>query len=205
MSDPIMAVAPPQKTATTEYERIKAVEDRLDTAEAFTVDGTLPTPVQSTLDGRYVLAAGDIWIPANHLEAVNGSPTYAVLSAAVGYWTMPTTGNPGVGGAAVLIPVGWATADISVVWMNLSASSGNAVLRGDYGQWGIGDTLSVTVGSNRTEAALTTANQTKKSTLESGVSVTPGEFLSVATLRISSGETLANTLGIVGILVEKAS
>jgi len=110
-------------------------------------------------------------------------------------------------GCAVVPPVDWKTVNITLIWTNMAASSGDV-------RWGLnrvvaGDGEDVTSNTSiaLTATAPSTAGILKYTSLASGIAVTGGKILVLRLRRdgAHAADTLANDAGIVGVLVEKAS
>jgi hypothetical protein len=164
-------------------------------------------------DAAYVAKVGSVeWASASALIATFGAPTLAGVGAAGDKtslaWLLDATATENVTGQ-VLIPPGWATADIVLWWTNAGTGTGSvrwALLH--EAQISGGDTLGGALSANDAVSSTAPAqNVVKVEFLKTAVAVAPGQVLGFRVQRLGghADDTLANDVGLLGIEIRRAS
>lgn len=149
-----------------------------------------------------------IWIPASDFAATQGAPTLDDLTNNVWLaWLLDPGSAEGIT-TNIFTPADWATMDIDLWWTNAGAGSGNVVWEVRYPVTkGDGETMSGTVTATESTIAAPTQLVIKKSTYFAGVAVDTNEMFTLAVRRIAAdgADTLGNDVGVLGVMLRKAS
>lgn len=148
-----------------------------------------------------------IVVPASAMSIVVGVPSIAIVDSVQPVYLLDAAATETVGGGVVRVPQGWTTAAIKLLWANAATSAGNVVLRADRAIPIAGSAYARVVGTPVTLAANGTISVPTFSTIETGIAVTPGGYLSTAITRVGgdAADTLVNDIQILAIVLEKAS
>jgi hypothetical protein len=156
------------------------------------------------LSGTYQPLSTALWVGASAMEPWSGSPSIGGVGTAWSAWLLDASVQEGVGGT-VVIPTGWATYNVTLVWTNAGAGSGNCLLESFHDQAAPGDTLTFALVD--VTVAAPAQNVLKETVLASGLACTPGQLTNVAMRRHANqaADTLGNDIGVLGIRLNKAS
>jgi hypothetical protein len=167
----------------------------------------------SQFTSRYVAKTDEEyrWVPAGAFVAGIGAPSVANIfidNFGIGFcWNLDSAGTESIS-SSVMLPDYWSTFHADLYWVNATTNAGNVhvALYRDFAS--DGDTVDQGVsGSSLTFAAPTTVSQIKVSRVATSQSVTTGKplFLSLIRFGADAADTLANDIGIHGVLFTRAS
>ncbi len=159
--------------------------------------------------GTYIRKADDqVWVPATAFASTLGSPSLSNVNRWP-VWLLDDSSTEIVSHGGLLFPSYWSTFDMTVYWVNTTANAGNVEwLFGFTRTAGDGDTMSTETGP--TEAVTAGSQNVLKATVPaSGTdrAVTAGDLhlLSMRRNGGSGSDTLTGDIGLVGVLLERAS
>jgi hypothetical protein len=157
--------------------------------------------------GRYVAKPDEVWFGAERIAPISGATS--PLSAAIGVW--PAWGFVDSAevarGVTLWMPDHWTTYSIDIYWRGLAATSGDVQWRTYRQSVDPGDTLTFGTFSTGVVAAAGSQHQLVLTTLASGLAVVSGKLTRVAIARqgAESADTYAGEVGLVGVMLRKAS
>lgn len=179
------------------------------------ISGRNPTALaaHSAFTGAFAPLASvqtEAFFPAPLFVAITGSPVVGEASTNdIGGYLFDAAATEIVI-AVVAVPVGWATYNTELWWVNAGAGSGDVVWRLDYSP-GFGDgessTSGIVAGTSRTATAPAGA-VVEKTAMDSGIAVPTSGELTVLRLRRTGGDaadTLANDACMLGVKLVKAT
>jgi hypothetical protein len=167
----------------------------------------------SQFSSRYVPRSGDtLWIPAAAWGPVAGSPTLGTPNALFLHsaWLLDASSDEELG-TSTLFPTWWATFHIDLYFVNAGAGSGDIMLYSDATFAGSGESLnaaSVSFGGGTIGPITMGARSVVViNRLASSVTIQSGEMFAIRVSRFASnvGDTLGNDVGLVGMLLTRAS
>ena len=149
------------------------------------------------------------WIGATQMRSSSGSPTLTA-SARTPMWALDASSQEIVDWS-IYLPSYWATYHADLFWTNLGAGSGDARLDVGRGAFTNGETINGaqfsygTGAANRTAPSQGVLSITRVST--SAVAADDGDLLAGYVYRVAdnAGDTLANDVGIIGLLFTRES
>jgi hypothetical protein len=159
-------------------------------------------PSKAVTDGAYL---SYLTLPADALAPAGGSPVLGVVNGYFPVWLLSHTTTKAVT-AVVRVPDTWNTVKVDAYFTNAGAGAGNVAVRSIFGSFAVGDTLAASGDTVLTPAA-PAANALAKVTLSTSLAVAPGKAFLVGIERQggNAGDTLTNDIGLVSLLVTKAS
>ena len=158
------------------------------------------------------LASDTIWISAPQMSATQGSPSLGSPSG-FGYWAawrLDADAAVETIAGSFVVPPGWVTANVDLYWFNHGTGSGNVHIGMTY-------RVDMTAGSNLNNNVTDSTAQTVTAGLQNILVVTrmvtgwslpaAGRVTNIAPYRLGSNvaDTLANDIGVLGVLVTRAS
>lgn len=147
-----------------------------------------------------------VWIAAADLEISNGAPTLATIGDTWPYWSVDDATTEGVV-TVTQVPTDWATYDVDLWWIGNGGGANNVLWRVAVADAADGSTLGAGTLSGVT-AANPGSNILEVTRLVTGQAVpASGNVTSVRIVRGGGDalDTLAGDVGILGVLLTKAS
>lgn len=149
------------------------------------------------------------WIAAPDLHTQTGVPSLLMVGGAnngTPGWLMDAATHEAVAGSMV-VPEGWATVNVVLLWANAGGGAGDVVWRSDLLMLTVGSTLNAGGAGPNVTATAGTQDILMSTTLRSGFAVTAGGIFHVDVMRLGAdaADTLANDAGIIGLLIQRAS
>lgn len=195
-------VAPTLVTTGTEDADL-----RLDRVEQFTRSGTIPTPVQTALDGRYApLDSARVWLDFEQFQGVSGTFTKTQKSSGFvwyRYGSVPDAATT-VAIATTMLPPHWATFDVYEWTINPTSGSGDVTVVRKVYPWGNGDTpdlgdSNTILNDTETFTVGTEDDLRRVKITDTPIANSPGEFFQMYWRRNGSagGDTIAAAYGFI--------
>lgn len=234
VSDTTMASSGTNKKITmAELAKDSALTDNLIAKTTLTTDGDVLTrtsgaPARITradlatdtaFTSRYRTFTDEkIWVPAQNMTLVVGTPALGTLGAAIGSYARATAmlfdaGTTESVSFSVLFPSSWSTFRLYMHHSNAGTGSGDVVYYGTF--LSVGDTESTNGGNllynvgggGRTVAAPAQYIVNRTELTDTAKSCTAGELLKVVIGRIGgdAADTLGNDSGLLGVEIVRAS
>lgn len=157
------------------------------------------------LTGTYQPIQTSLFVPSTHFFATSGSPALGLRQR----WPVLLfdASATEIAAVPVMVPVGWATLTVKLMWTNPGAGSGDVRwLVGAGTRRGDGDTL---VTETTPAATLTApAQDVVQLSASFGATTVEGGKANLVAVRREGGDaadTLANDAAVIGVLLEKAS
>jgi hypothetical protein len=159
------------------------------------------------------LLAGDafdtIFIPAIQLSQVLGTDATfdPDASSRLPMWLMPTAVVSYLG-CPIRLPAHWNTFLCDFIYVNTSSSSGDVSLTCSVDEWAIGETINTTpTGAAVIDTVSSTAWISNIATLSGALACDPSKYMTIRIARngTSGSDTLANSIGLIGINFRRAS
>lgn len=154
------------------------------------------------------VTAKPIFMPATEFAAEIGSSTLAeVGSTAWLAWMLDASASETVSGHT-FIPADWSTVHIDLYWTNAGSGSGDVRFENmTFEQAGDGSTLALGSSGGTQTATAPAQNVVEVTRLMADMAVTGSQMLRARVARAggSGSDTLGNDIGVLGVLITKAS
>lgn len=169
--------------------------------------GALPTNLQTTLDARYVRDT-PIYLGTMEWKEVAGAVGLSQLFSAsanrIWTWAFDASSEETIG-TTWIVPTGWTSVDVSVVWVNSTADAGDVVWRMNRTTFADGGATNAnTVGTSVTATAGSQYG-VEVTTLETDLAVTAGNIVRFSLARVAgdAADTKAGDAGVIGVVVQR--
>ena len=150
-----------------------------------------------------------VWLPAARFTSVTGSPSQNEAGADLPSWLLDASAAIEALATYVWPEPGWQTCHVDLYWTNAGAGAGDVVFRTytTLGVAGDGDTVAVGDNSDLAAIAAPAQNVIKVTRLLASAALTVDKPNRVFLGRLGSNvsDTLANDIGVLGVLLTKAS
>lgn len=159
--------------------------------------------------GAYRADSSPIFVSPGAMVLVNGSAalgSYPATTETWPVWLLDAAAAEAVAGS-VMLPTTWVTVTVVAMWTNAGAGAGDVMLTSCVATKGDGETLGGATSANLAAITAPAISVVKWTTMQSGVAVTANEPFYCRFGRVAAdvGDTLANDIGLMGLLIQKAS
>ena len=160
----------------------------------------------SQFSSRYQAIAGDrIWVDTTMLDTRTATPSRSSLfNGQAWYLDQSTVERVSTN---LFIPSSWTTFDVTVYVANTTSSSGDVVMEGIVTFAGVDETIASSAPTTSVTITIGSTGVVKTGALLSAVSNTSTKLATLVVGRKAdaAGDTLANDVGLLGVLLTRAS